>query len=161
MIKLTNPTTGAPINDIYTDSDGKSWKIDLPVDATFTAPEPVANYLLERFGFLEQAAVVEADVREEGMFYCKNNCGFSSKAQIATHNHEKKCDETVAKQATYVRPVENGGYYADRPTIEVSHGPSSGSVDGDGVEWYGGGLQADKPTMGAMAPIGTKGHFGA
>lgn len=148
MIKVINPENGAPIKDRYT-FGGKILELNIPVGKSMLLEEEVAAYLIERFGFLEKGTEVTG-LKEEGMIYCKNDCGYANKLKIATIQHEKTCEQPM--QARELAPAEA----AESPIW----GPSTG-MDSDGVEWYGGGLQEDRNPMSRSGHQGQPGVFGA
>lgn len=152
MLKIINPESGANIKDRFT-YQGKVLDLDIPVNKSVNLPEEVASYILEKYGFVQIGEDVVTEAKIDGMYYCENNCGYANKYKVAVAGHQKGCEAKVVEvKEMATKTIE------EEPM--VSFAPANG-MDGDGVEWYGNGLEEDRSPMSKERKINTLGNFGA
>lgn len=96
MKVLENPKNGAPIRGFVHNKRA----YDLPVDTSLPFEDPVANTLLETYGFLHEKHL-------EGKYVCKHG-DYANDTRVAVIAHEKghKEDPKVEEGKEFITPQE-------------------------------------------------------
>lgn len=147
MIILKNPDNGAPIDTVI---DKKQYK--MAVGETLAFDDQVGAYLQGIYGFLEKVTVVQDTA---GKFKCPH-CEYTNEAIIGVYSHlrfnhkdqPKAKPEAVGgqevKQAegTPIVSLEEQKKKEEQEFFDDAVASAAGK-DGDGVSWYGKGLEKD------------------
>ncbi len=152
------------------DFPGADSGIQLPPGKVAQFHDDIADALLANFGFLKSvtpASAKEIAERKERKYKCEY-CDDSFDKKIALVGHSRKHAKEIAAKSEpkvdeSIAPIVG---------VEVKDGSSQSvskrreedlpdGVDGDGVEWYGGGVKESGGSgMRKMRESGDKGHFG-
>ncbi len=165
MRVIYNPKeANCPIKTIF---EGAIYEIGVGEKVSFDEEQyPLADFLLATYGFLKEEKLTPPDIKK-GEFSCRY-CGQECKSKIGLISHEKSCSKKtkispqekvtpVAPKARFVsqqglnRSQQENVDFVDMPQLRgsrVRRESLGGRVqdvvyDGDGVGWYGPGIEDD------------------
>ena len=168
-IIIYNPRDGAEINDIYAQ---KKWKHE--VNTIKKYPQHLAQYLLSKFGFLQEVhpkdlvkikelAKAKYECDYKGCDYVANTKNKLQMHKLGKHKLTKELKEQIdgVEEAKSSGKVEVQVAKRELSPEEIEGIPNTKAGEKDG--WYGPGWEADKIGSGMMRrkqPGVTPGHFG-
>lgn len=157
---ITNPHT-EDVEVIYgPPHHGKKYVIQAGQTVSFAEEDtPVANYFLEVFGFL-QVEEKASELVSDDPLACQY-CGYIAKSAFGRQAHERYCKNKKEKVIIEITPEKKtrvvSRLQGEIAQFENTDGVSAGMAkeevignrrqkivyDGDGVGWYGPGLEND------------------
>lgn len=164
-----NPKNGSPIKN-FAWANAK-WE-DLGVNEVKKYPAHVGQEMVKRFGFLREIKPEDLPIILQEMkakSYKCPHCDFETNSKQKLQGHELGKHKLTKETKDALDGIKSAGKVDVRPsstpkgemTIEEMEGipdTKAGEVD----NWYGGGLEVDKPTsMTQIRPGAKPGHFGA